>query len=82
MVEIEAVAGLDLGVFLFNGQVELVIAGCGLGLAGRIAKDVLAAEFLVEADVDFVESLFLGNFKESAAGGFGELFENFFAIGA
>jgi hypothetical protein len=82
VVEVEAVAGLDLGVFLFHGQVELVIADGGVGLVGRVAEDVLIAEFLVEVRVDFVESLFLRNFKETPPGSFGDLFEDFLAVGA
>jgi hypothetical protein len=82
VLEVEAVAGLDLGVFLFHGEMELVIADGGVGLVGGVAKDVLAAEFFVEVRVDFVESLFLGDFKETAAGSFGDLFENLFAVGA
>src|ERR1700722_11404837 len=61
---------------------ELVITDGGVGLVGRIAEDVLAAEFLVEVGVDFVESFFLGDFKETPAGIFGDLLENFFAVGA
>jgi len=82
VVEVETVAGLDLGVFLFHREVELVITGCGVGLIGRVAEDVLAAEFLIEAGVDFVESFFFRDFEKSAAGDFGELFENFLSVGA
>ena len=82
VLEVEAVAGLDLGVFLFHGEMELVVADGGVGLVGGVAEDVLIAEFFVEVSVDFVESLFLGDFKETAAGSFGDLFENCFAVGA
>ena len=61
---------------------ELVIADGGVGLVGRVAEDVLIAEFLVNVRVDFVEGLFLGDFKETPAGSFGDLLENFFAVGA
>jgi hypothetical protein len=80
--EVEAVAGLDLGVLLLHGQVELVVADGGVGLVGGVAEDVLIAEFFVEVRVDFVESLFLGDFKETPAGSFGDLFENLLAVGA
>ena len=59
-----------------------MIAGGGVGLVWRVADDVLAAEFLVEVSVDPVDGFFFGNFKETAAGDFGELFEDFFAVGA
>jgi len=32
VLEVEAVAGLDLGVFLFHGEMELVVADGGVGL--------------------------------------------------
>ena len=80
MVEVEAVAGPDLQVLLFHGEMQLVIADGGVGLVGRVAEDILIAEFLVEVRVDFVESLFLGDFKEAPAGGFGELLENFLTV--
>jgi hypothetical protein len=82
VVEVEAVAGLDLGVLLFHGQVELVIADGGVGLVGGIAENILIAEFLVEVCIDFVESFFLSDFKEAPAGCFGDLLEDFFAVGA
>ena len=61
---------------------QLVKADGGVGLVGRVAEDVLIAEFLVEVRIDFFESFFLGDFIETAAGGFGDLFEDFFAVGA
>src|ERR1700719_1371457 len=61
---------------------ELVITDGGVGFVGRVAEDVLAAEFLVEVGVDFVQSFLLGDFKEAPAGIFGDLLENFFAVGA
>ena len=79
--EVEAVARLDLQVLLFHGEMQLVIADGGVGLAGRVAEDILVTEFLVEVRVDFVESLFLGDFKETSAGSFGDLLENFLAVG-
>ena len=81
-LQVEAVAGLDLGVFLFHREVELVIAGGGVGFVGRVAEDILAAEFFVEVGVDFVDGFFFGDFEETAPGGLGELFENFLAVGA
>jgi hypothetical protein len=81
VVEVEAVAGLDLGVFLFHGQIELVIADGGVGLVGGVAEDVLIPEFRVEVGIDFVESFSLGDFIEMPAGRFGDLFENFLAVG-
>ncbi len=73
---------MDLGVFLFHGQVELVVAGGGVGFVGRVAEDVLAAEFLVEVRVDFVECFFFGDLEETPAGGFRKLLEDFLAVGA
>jgi hypothetical protein len=67
MVEVEAVAGLDLGVFLFHSQVELVVADGGVGLVGGVAENILIAEFFVEVRIDFVESLFLSDFKKAPA---------------
>src|SRR6202035_860009 len=61
---------------------ELVITDGGVGFVGRVAEDVLAAEFLVEVGVDFVQSFLLGDFKEAPAGIFGDLLEDFFAVGA
>jgi hypothetical protein len=60
---------------------ELVIADGGVGLLGRVAENILVAEFFVEVRIDFVESLFLGDFIETAAGSFSDLLQNFFAVG-
>jgi hypothetical protein len=60
---------------------ELVIADGGVGLVGGIAEDILVVKFLVEVGIDFVEGLFLGNFKETPARSVGKLLENFFAVG-
>jgi hypothetical protein len=73
---------LDLCVFLFHGQMEPVITDGVVGSVGRVAEDVLVMEFLVEVGIDFVESFFLRDFKETPAGVFGDLLENFFAVGA
>src|SRR5882672_9561634 len=61
---------------------ELVVAGGGVRFVGRVAEDVLVAEFLVQVRVDFVESFFLRDFEETAAGGLRDLFEDFLAVGA
>ena len=81
MVEVEAVARLDLQVFLFHCEMQLVITDGGVGFVGGVAEDVLIVKFLVEVRIDFVESLFLGDFKETPAGSFGDLLENFLAVG-
>ena len=67
---------------MFRGEVECVVAGGGVGLVGRIAEDVLVAELLVDVGIDFVEGFFLADFEEAGAGGLGDLFENFLAVGA
>jgi hypothetical protein len=82
MVEVEAIAGLDLGVLLFHGQVELVIADGGVELVWGVAENVLIAEFFVEVRIDFVQSFFLRDFKKAPAGCFGDLLKDFFAVGA
>src|SRR5258706_13762422 len=61
---------------------ELVVAGGGVRFVGRVAEDVLVAEFLVQVRVDFVESFFLRDFEETAAGGLRDLFEDFLAVRA
>ena len=80
-LEVEAVASLDLHVLLLHGEVKLVIANGGVILARGVAEDILVVEFLVEVGINFVESFFLGDFKETSAGSLGDLFENFFAVG-
>ena len=81
-LQVEAIAGLDLGVFLFHGKMEGVIAGSCVGLVRRIAEHVLTAKLVVEVGVDLVESFFLGDFKETASGSFCDLLEDFLAVGA
>jgi hypothetical protein len=61
---------------------EFVIPDGGVGFVGRVAEDVLVVELLVEVGVDFVESFFLGDFKEAPPGILGHLLENFLAVGA
>jgi len=80
-LDVEAVASLDLRVLLLHGEMKLVIAGGSVILAGGIAEDILVVEFLVEVGINFVESLFLGDLKESPAGCLSHLFENFLAVG-
>ena len=80
-IDVEAVASLDFHVLLLHDELEFVIADGGVGLVGGIAEDILVVEFLVEVGIDFVEGLFLRNLKETPAGSFGDLLENFLAVG-
>src|ERR1017187_515942 len=62
-----AISGLHRQVFLRGCQMDLVIAGSGIGLVRRVAQAVLVAQLFFNAGVDLIDRLLLGNFKEAAA---------------
>src|ERR1035438_100370 len=60
---------------------DLVIAGGGIGLVGRVTQAVLVAQLFFNAGVDLINRLLLGNFKEASASLSCNLLHNFLAIG-
>src|SRR5689334_276775 len=82
LFQIESVARLNVIIFLFRRQLEFVITQ-GISLVRSEAQAVLIAQFLFNAGVNFVESLFLGRaLKHTAAGFLRDSLQDFFAIRA
>src|SRR5712692_7199362 len=64
--------------FLFDGQADL--AEPGIGPVRRIAQAVLVAQLLLNAIVDLLDGLLLGDFKKAPAGFLRNPLENFLSV--
>ena len=77
-----AVAGLHHHAFALGGDFQLAESRPGVGFVGRVAQAVLAAQFFLDLLVDLFERHFLRDFKEAAAGFFGDALKDFLAVAA
>src|SRR5208283_422294 len=74
-----AFAGSDLEVFFVGGDFYGAVAAVGVEVGGLVADYVLAAEFVFDGGEGVGDVLHLEGEEGAAAGGFGQLFENFVA---
>src|SRR5580698_2297370 len=72
-------AGADLQVFLEGGDFDGAVAAVGIEVGRLIADDVLAAEFVLDGGEGTGDVLHLERKEGAAAGGLGQLLENFVA---
>src|SRR5271167_3864252 len=80
LLRVISLARLHDEVFIGGGQRDPVITRAGDGLVGRVAQAVLVAQLLFDLGVDLIDGLFLGHFKESAAGFTRDALQNLLAI--